>query len=92
LAEQQAEIEQLRALLAAKDTSNEASSSDKLASVLEALSQRLTRAEPPVATKSTKIPDPPILTDGKDPTFENWKLQMQGKLRVNADHYPTEEA
>jgi len=38
LAEQQAEIKQLRALLVAKDTSNEALSSDKFASVLEALS------------------------------------------------------
>jgi Zinc knuckle len=32
------------------------------------------------------------LTDGKDPTFESWKLQIQGKLWVNADHFPTDEA
>jgi hypothetical protein len=70
-----------------QDTPN----NDRLASVLEALSQRLRRAgEPP--NKSTKIPDPPISTDGKAPTFENWRLQMQGKLRVNSDYFPTEDA
>src|SRR4030081_1272706 len=49
-------------------------------------------AETPGSSKSTKIPDPPLLTDGKEPTFESWKLQIQGKLRVNADHFPTDEA
>ena len=40
---------------------------------------------------SKKRPDPPIFTDDVDPTFESWKIQMQVKLRANADHYPTEE-
>jgi hypothetical protein len=39
--------------------------------------------------KSSKIPDPPILTDGKEPTFEDWLLRMEDKLSANADHYPT---
>ena len=32
------------------------------------------------------------IQDGTDPTFESWKLQMQGKFRVNADHFEDEEA
>ena len=70
-----AEIERLRALLAAKDTlalSSETLSYDRLADVLEMLSQRLARADSPAApSKSAKIPDPPILTDRKDLTFNN---------------------
>jgi hypothetical protein len=27
-----------------------------------------------------KLPDPERLSDGVDPTFESWRLQMQGKL------------
>ena len=40
---------------------------------------------------SKKRPDPPVLTDGTDPTFESWKIQIRAKLRANADHYPSEE-
>ena len=40
---------------------------------------------------SKKRPDPPVFTNGIDPIFESWKIQMQAKLRANADHYPTEE-
>jgi hypothetical protein len=44
----------------------------------------------PGSTKrSTKIPDPPILTDGKDPKFEDWLLRIKDKLAANEDHYPT---
>ena len=96
LAAANAEIEQLRAQLAAQNTPQSGTASpDRLANVLEALAQRLAREESPGAstsTKSSKIPDPPVLTDGKDPTFENWKLQIRGKLRVNADHFLDEEA
>jgi hypothetical protein len=38
------------------------------------------------------MPDPPLLTDGVEPTFDNWKLELKGKLRVNADHFSTPEA
>jgi hypothetical protein len=41
---------------------------------------------------SKKQPDPNPLSDGVNPTFESWKIQIQGKLRVNADHYDDEEA
>jgi hypothetical protein len=86
------EIEHLRAILADRDIRERAASPDKLASVLEALSLSLSQGNSPVPKKSTKIPDPPPLTDGKDPTFESWKLQIRGKLRVNADHFPSDEA
>jgi len=69
---------------------------NRLASVLEALAERLTRTDSPAApaapAKSAKIPDPPILTDGKDPTFESWKIQVDGKLTVNADYFANEQA
>src|SRR5436190_16594971 len=89
-----AEIEQLRALLAAKDTPIPGTpTSDRLADVLEALTERLTRTDSPAThAKSAKIPDPPLLTDGKDPTFDNWKIQIVSKLEVNADHFATEQA
>ena len=95
LASANAEIERLRALLATQDTPSgtETLSPDRLASVLEAISQRLPRDDSPNRpTKSAKIPDPPILTDGKEPTFDNWKIQIQGKLQVNSDHFATEQA
>src|SRR5436189_5781300 len=82
-----AEIEQLRALLAAKDTPIPGTpTSDRLVDVLEALTEHLTRTDSPATPpKSAKFLDPPVLTDGKDPTFEGWKLQIQGKLQVNSD-------
>ncbi len=96
LAAARAEIEQLRAQLVAQNTpSPRTASPDRLADILEALGQHLTRVETHGAlpsAKSSKIPDPPVLTDRKDPTFENWKLQIQGKLRVNADYFLDEEA
>jgi len=41
---------------------------------------------------SKKQPDPAPLSNGINPTFESWKLQIQGKFRVNADHFEDEEA
>jgi hypothetical protein len=50
-----------------------------------------TRGTPtPDNRKSVKLPDPPLLTDGKDPKFEDWLHKMQNKLSANADHYNTE--
>ena len=43
------------------------------------------------ASYSRKRPDPPVFTDGVDPTFESWKIQVQAKLRANTDYFPTEE-
>ena len=41
---------------------------------------------------SSKQPNPPIFTDGKDPTWDDWSAKMREKLRANADHYPTEDS
>jgi len=46
-------------------------------------------------SKSTKLPDPPLWHN--DPTkdeidFDNWFNQLEGKLLLNADHYPTQLA
>jgi hypothetical protein len=68
------EIEYLRAKLAEKDAREGSVSPDKLVGVLEALTLSLSQGNSPAPKKSTKIPDSPLLTDGKDPTFESWKL------------------
>ena len=41
-----------------------------------------------VARRSEKQQMPPMLTDGKDPKFENWLYKVRYKLRVNHDRYP----
>ena len=38
-------------------------------------------------SKLAKIPDPPLLTDGKEPHFEDWLLLMTQKLEANHDYY-----
>ena len=43
------------------------------------------------ADKSTKLPDPDTLDDGKEPRFEDWLARVKNKLKVNADHFLTEE-
>lgn len=45
----------------------------------------------PAARKTTKIPDPPMLTDGKEPRFDDWLLLMNQKLAANADHFNTSQ-
>jgi len=42
-----------------------------------------------IPSKSAKIPDPPMLTDGKEPRFEDWLLLISQKLAANADHFDT---
>lgn len=42
-----------------------------------------------ISSKSIKIPDPPLLGNGKDPRFEDWFLAIKQKLQANADHYNT---
>jgi hypothetical protein len=51
-----------------------------------------TTPQPTAAAKSTKILDPPILTNRKNSTFEGWLLKIKNKLKVNADHFADEEA
>ena len=39
-------------------------------------------------TKATvKFPDPPLLKDGREIKFEQWRDQLEDKLRANTDHY-----
>ena len=45
---------------------------------------------PETSSKSVKLPDPPLLTDSKDPEFEDWLSRMKNKLTVNADYYNIE--
>jgi hypothetical protein len=42
--------------------------------------------------KSTKLPDPPILTDRIDPAFDTWRIQINDKLTTNTDHYTDKTA
>jgi hypothetical protein len=100
IATQQAEIDRLTALLqdaearaALADSTPNQSAGETVTTLVESIVRSLARNETPSgAYKSSKIPDPPVLTDGKDPTFESWKLQIRDKLRTNADHFPTDEA
>jgi hypothetical protein len=39
--------------------------------------------------RSARLPDPPLLSDGEDPTFVSWSILLLGKLEGNADHFPT---
>ena len=83
----QAEIRELRAQLEAHTPRDPSPSNRDFATVLEALVQQL----PPAAARperSAKVADPPVLTDGTDPSFDNWRLQLRDKLEVNADHFP----
>jgi hypothetical protein len=41
---------------------------------------------------SPKQPDPPLLSDGKDPTFTSWSILLRAKLRDNDDHFPSENS
>ncbi len=43
-------------------------------------------------SRSQKIPDPPLFTDEKNPTWENWYGKIQDKLEINADLFPNERA
>ena len=73
LAAVNAKIERLQELLKVRDTpasSNESSDTQRLATVLETLAQHTAS----VLSRSAKVADPPLFTDGTDPTFNNWKL------------------
>ena len=39
--------------------------------------------------KSTKILDPPILTDGMELAYDDQSIKMKMKLKANLDHFPT---
>jgi hypothetical protein len=52
----------------------------------------LSRDTAAAAAKTTKILDPLVLTDRKNPTFNRWLLKMKNKLKVNNNHFADEEA
>jgi len=43
-------------------------------------------------SRSQKIPDPSLFTDGKNSTWENWYGKIQDKLEINVDLFPNERA
>jgi hypothetical protein len=45
---------------------------------------------PENASKSVKLPDPLLLTDGKNSKFKDWLSRMKNKLTANTDYYSTE--
>ena len=93
----QAEIERLTGLLHESQARNQENPSEQTITMLtESIVQALgwASASPitPEPKRSAKIPDPPILTDGLDPTYESWKIQIQAKLSVNDDHFANNAA
>ena len=36
--------------------------------------------------------DPPLFTDGKDLSIDQWLSKMRGKFEINWDHYPLERS
>ncbi|EKV20697.1 hypothetical protein PDIP_13780 [Penicillium digitatum Pd1] len=38
--------------------------------------------------KTTKMPDTPMFSDGKEVRFETWETVIRQKLEANTDHYP----
>ena len=69
LAAANAEIEWLREQLETRNTPISSNNLlDRLATVLKALAQRI------ALSQSAKVVDPPLLIDGADPIFNNWKL------------------
>jgi hypothetical protein len=40
---------------------------------------------------SKKVPDPVQLSNGVNPTFESWRIEIWDKLYINSDHFLTEE-
>jgi len=60
--------------------------------LLQALRQsRQASPENGNSKKTTKLPDPPVFTDGTDININNWLSRMRKKLRSNKDHFPTED-
>jgi hypothetical protein len=60
------------------------------------LINQLERGSTPFSTHSdhrtAKIPETDELTDGKEPTFESWKLSILDKFEGNADHFPSDRS
>ncbi|KAJ5151511.1 uncharacterized protein N7482_010763 [Penicillium canariense] len=79
-----------------QDYDQAASDRDGLTTALHCLSTtaatgtRTPRPSPaPDTQKSAKMPDAPILDNGKIVKFQDWKNAIRTKLLQNDDHYPT---
>ena len=99
LTNQQAEIKRLTALLqdaearaALTGNASAPPAEQTAATLLESIVRSIGSLGGPSPTKLAKILDPPILTDGKDPAFNSWKIQTTGKLQVNVDYFATKQA
>jgi hypothetical protein len=44
------------------------------------------------SSKSTKLPNPNQLDNGKSPSFKSWLAKIRSKFNVNHDYYDTELA
>ena len=58
------------------------------------LTDRSVRTFTPVEAprRSATRLDPPLLSDGKDPTFASWSILLRAKLEENDDHFPSENS
>ncbi len=54
--------------------------------------ERRQEQRPARIDKSSKLPDPPMFTNGIDPTWEDWVAKILEKILVNGDHFPTSES
>ncbi|KAI9037663.1 uncharacterized protein KD926_000079, partial [Aspergillus affinis] len=45
-----------------------------------------------ISRRSAKMPDPPLLDDGKKVRFDDWQIRIYDKLDANADHFETTKA
>jgi hypothetical protein len=52
----------------------------------------LTDYHPESDRRSLRQPDPPLLSDGKDPTYTSWSILVRAKLQDNDDHFPSENS
>ena len=66
----------------------------KMITTLMRTSQMAGSQIPPLikTTRSAKIPDPIKLSNRSLPKFKHWEITIHTKLRVNHNHFETEEA
>jgi hypothetical protein len=67
---------------------------DRFKHVAEYMDQRQRSSVSPEAeprSKTLKLPDPPILTDGKNPRYDDWVSLIKRRFVILAQHYPTAE-
>jgi hypothetical protein len=51
-----------------------------------------TNSRPESDRRSPKQPDPPLLSNGKDPTYTSWDILIRAKLQDNDDYFPSENS